>query len=95
MSLRALVLLACAALVLGAPQQSDSTCTDFCEDPVLGLGHYVCCYHEGKCPSRQFCPHHIGAKVGPTICEFDYQCSKTEKCCYDVCLKHKTCKRVV
>ncbi|XP_033348247.1 uncharacterized protein LOC117232746 [Bombus vosnesenskii] len=28
----------------------------------------------------------------PTSCHGDEDCDKWEKCCYDVCLEHKTCK---
>ncbi|XP_071515447.1 uncharacterized protein [Panulirus ornatus] len=95
MNLRALVLLACAAMVLGAPQKSDSSCVLFCEDPVIGFGHYVCCdQNPGSCPPvRKECPRNkLQSESAPTICVYDPECPRTQKCCQDVCLGHKTCK---
>ncbi|CAK9800838.1 hypothetical protein ANTQUA_LOCUS2593 [Anthophora quadrimaculata] len=43
-------------------------------------------------PSRTYCPRSYDWYSPPTSCSGDEDCNGREKCCYDVCLEHKTCK---
>lgn len=50
---------------------------------------------EKECPPlRPNCPRTYGWYKPPSFCDSDHDCDKWEKCCYDVCLDHKTCKDV-
>lgn len=41
-------------------------------------------------PLRPHCPRTY--EWPPELCHSDDECDKGQKCCYDVCLEHKTCK---
>lgn len=43
-------------------------------------------------PLRAECPRNYEWYKPPEFCESDHECNESEKCCYDVCLDHKTCK---
>lgn len=43
-------------------------------------------------PLRAHCPRTYDWYKPPVFCESDDHCNDWEKCCYDVCLEHKTCK---
>ncbi|XP_076645012.1 uncharacterized protein LOC143354639 [Halictus rubicundus] len=43
-------------------------------------------------PLRTHCPRTYDWYTPPNSCDSDSDCGKSEKCCYDVCLEHKTCK---
>ncbi|KAL2742563.1 crustin 4 [Vespula maculifrons] len=43
-------------------------------------------------PLRSHCPRSYDWYDLPMLCDDDDQCQNKEKCCYDVCLEHKTCK---
>ncbi|XP_017763042.1 PREDICTED: uncharacterized protein LOC108552872 [Eufriesea mexicana] len=46
-------------------------------------------------PLRIHCPRtYDWYSPSPTSCDDDEDCDKKEKCCYDVCLEHKTCKHI-
>lgn len=44
-------------------------------------------------PMRTYCPRMYEWYKPPKFCDSDSECEKEEKCCYDVCLEHKTCKK--
>ncbi|XP_076040367.1 uncharacterized protein LOC143024884 [Oratosquilla oratoria] len=74
-----------------APGIPIQDCKFYCKNPLTKL--YDCCDHikPGKCPpKRPECPHYKFA--GPTRCYIDTDCAGRDKCCYDVCLRHNTCK---
>lgn len=49
---------------------------------------------EKHCPPlRTHCPRTHDWYMPPISCDADADCDKGEKCCYDVCLEHKTCKQ--
>jgi hypothetical protein len=51
---------------------------------------------EGTCPEiRPFCPRSNDWEQPPIRCDTDNECYHMQKCCYDVCLDHKTCKSAV
>ncbi|CAL1673474.1 unnamed protein product [Lasius platythorax] len=43
-------------------------------------------------PLRPQCPRMYEWYKPPKYCDSDHECEEGEKCCYDVCLEHKTCK---
>ncbi|XP_032666245.1 uncharacterized protein LOC116841893 [Odontomachus brunneus] len=43
-------------------------------------------------PLRTHCPRTYDWYKPPALCESNDDCNDWEKCCYDVCLEHKTCK---
>ncbi|RLU25224.1 hypothetical protein DMN91_003317 [Ooceraea biroi] len=43
-------------------------------------------------PLRPHCPRSYEWYRSPELCHSDHECHEWEKCCYDVCLEHKTCK---
>ncbi|KAF0289357.1 hypothetical protein FJT64_012411 [Amphibalanus amphitrite] len=43
-------------------------------------------------PSPAVCTRVYSAFGAPTECYSDSECSTVDLCCYDVCLRHKTCK---
>jgi len=43
-------------------------------------------------PLRAQCPRTYEWYRPPELCHSDDECHEWEKCCYDVCLEHKTCK---
>lgn len=44
-------------------------------------------------PLRSHCPRSYDWYDMPTFCDDDEDCHhSSDKCCYDVCLEHKTCK---
>lgn len=43
-------------------------------------------------PLRAHCPRAYEWYKPPKHCDSDHECDEGEKCCYDVCLEHKTCK---
>ena len=43
-------------------------------------------------PLRAHCPRTYKWYKPPKHCDSDHECDEEEKCCYDVCLEHKTCK---
>ncbi|KAI4496994.1 hypothetical protein M0802_007942 [Mischocyttarus mexicanus] len=46
-----------------------------------------------RCPPlRSHCSRSYDWYDAPMLCDDDDQCLSKEKCCYDVCLEHKTCK---
>jgi len=48
---------------------------------------------EKQCPPlRPHCPRTYEWYKPPKFCDSDHECEEWEKCCYDVCLEHKTCK---
>lgn len=50
---------------------------------------------EKHCPPvRAHCPRSYEWYKPPEFCESNHECNELEKCCYDVCLDHKTCKEV-
>ncbi|KAJ8679252.1 hypothetical protein QAD02_015039 [Eretmocerus hayati] len=50
----------------------------------------------GGCPKiRPSCPRGSSWLKPPASCGEDGDCSSGEKCCFDVCLDHKTCKPAV
>lgn len=68
-------------------------CKNWCKAPS---GRYECCddLKPGQCPPvRPTCPS-VRSDLPPTPCTNDAYCPGTDKCCYDVCLEHRTCKPV-
>ncbi|XP_069676366.1 uncharacterized protein [Periplaneta americana] len=64
---------------------------------------YYCCdaqVKSGNCPPiRPMCPGPVGGSPpggrsyeAPPVCNSDYNCAGSDKCCYDQCLMHYTCK---
>ncbi|KAL0107044.1 hypothetical protein PUN28_015536 [Cardiocondyla obscurior] len=43
-------------------------------------------------PLRAQCPRSHEWYKPPKHCDADHECEENEKCCFDVCLEHKTCK---
>ncbi|KAL6254337.1 hypothetical protein P5V15_014386 [Pogonomyrmex californicus] len=43
-------------------------------------------------PLRAYCPRIYEWYKPPDPCNDDHECEEWQKCCYDVCLEHKTCK---
>ncbi|CAL4171739.1 unnamed protein product [Meganyctiphanes norvegica] len=82
-----------------------SGCRYFCQTPQR---QYYCCEQPGQslggggggfnsvkpgqCPPvRPQCPPTRGFRP-PSQCSSDSRCPGREKCCYDTCLRHQTCK---
>lgn len=67
----------------------------FIGSPIgLWHGHHQ---HEStpkkKCPPlRSTCSRSLDWYGPPNLCNSDEDCGSWDKCCYDVCLEHKTCK---
>nr|CCE46014.1 putative crustin-like antimicrobial peptide [Nephrops norvegicus] len=56
--------------------------------------------HPGRCVAHTFCarskvPGQQDYPLAPVRCGHDDYCPYHEKCCYDACLKHHTCKGVI
>jgi len=77
-------------------------CRYWCKTPQ---NQYYCCENPnqqtggnvgtkpGSCPAvRPSCPP---TRVRPRPCSNDYSCPGSDKCCYDTCLQHHTCKPIV
>ncbi|KAK4314666.1 hypothetical protein Pmani_014050 [Petrolisthes manimaculis] len=75
-------------------------CRYTCKDPE---GKVYCCRFgddeiitptgpkPGSCPPvRQKCPER--GFFDPSVCSHDSICPGSQKCCYDRCLEHHTCK---
>ncbi|XP_071552780.1 uncharacterized protein [Panulirus ornatus] len=80
---------------------SSGSCRYWCRTPTR---QYYCCeggdepsshptVKPGRCPPvRPQCPR-VGVSFRPpTTCSHDSKCPGSEKCCYDTCLGHHTCK---
>merc|ERR1711915_102296 len=63
-----------------------------CEQPGQSLGGGGFGQKPGQCPPvRPQCPPTRGFRP-PSVCQSDNRCPGREKCCYDTCLGHRTCK---
>lgn len=52
--------------------------------------------HVKKCPPvRYSCPRSNDWYDAPIPCYTDDECFSSAKCCFDICLNHKTCKPAV
>lgn len=91
---------ALACLALAKPAQD---CTYWCKNPE---GFPYCCQkgvnkdpvrlNSGICPPQGPTCYTTFSGPKPLICAQDGQCkSQTEKCCYDTCLHHPTCKPII
>ncbi|KAJ9595198.1 hypothetical protein L9F63_013507 [Diploptera punctata] len=84
------------------------TCRIWCQVPSFYPWEavtYYCCDSQvkpGSCPPlRLMCTETLGipesvgnGETQPPICQHDNQCAGDDKCCYDQCLLHCTCKPV-
>ena len=78
--------------------KSVGSCKSWC---LTSSNKYFCCTRPmkatvrmkpGKCPpSKFFCP--TVTSPSSNSCSDDYTCGGGSKCCYDNCLKHKTCMK--
>jgi hypothetical protein len=84
---------------------TQTPCRLWCQLPCIypwQTPQYYCCDMHvklGRCPPvRAVCPEsnppfETGSiSLHPVVCQSDSQCSGTDKCCYDRCLLHYTCK---
>ncbi|KAK3880310.1 hypothetical protein Pcinc_015199 [Petrolisthes cinctipes] len=91
------VLVSVVAMSEAKPQAG---CRYTCKDPQ---GKVYCCRFgddeiitptgpkPGTCPPiRPVCPERV--HFDPSVCSHDSICPGTQKCCYDTCLEHHTCK---
>ncbi|XP_037791856.1 uncharacterized protein LOC119587161 isoform X2 [Penaeus monodon] len=70
-------------------------CSRYC--PGSRPGSYICCVpshpNEPRCPEvRPTCNDPYYYSGPPQRCESSHECMPSSLCCYDTCLKHKTCK---
>jgi len=86
----------------GYPQGGSSSCRYWCRSPQ---NQYYCCEgqnqqigggqvgtKQGFCPPvRPSCPP-TRIHGPPRQCSNDYACTGVDKCCFDTCLQHHTCK---
>nr|QOL09952.1 type Ib crustin cruIb-1 [Penaeus vannamei] len=87
-------------IVLALLVAASSACRYYCK--TLSDETYCCDggkdynppeYHDGNCPKvRSFCPRIEGGSRRPDVCPHDGACQPYEKCCFDTCLDHHTCK---
>jgi len=80
---------------------SSGSCRYWCRTPQ---GQSYCCesgqdlpslpsVKPGQCPPvRPQCPPTRAGFRPPTQCSNDSRCPSAEKCCFDTCLQHHTCK---
>nr|QOL09964.1 type IIa crustin cruIIa-10 [Penaeus vannamei] len=62
-----------------------------CEGGGSNNGHYPV-VKPGRCPPvRPQCPP-VRTFRPPSTCSSDSSCGGSDKCCYDTCLRHHTCK---
>ncbi|KAG7156563.1 whey acidic protein-like isoform X2 [Homarus americanus] len=67
-----------------------SYCCEENSDPQISLSTRV---KSGRCPPvRHQCPPVRSFAIRPTQCSDDSRCPGRDKCCYDTCLQHHTCK---
>nr|XP_045614707.1 uncharacterized protein LOC123768291 isoform X2 [Procambarus clarkii] len=90
--------------VFGGPERPDG-CNYYCRKPAgPNKGENYCCgpeglpikreqHHRGSCaPPLKQCTGRFAAFAKPRLCPHDGHCSRDEKCCFDTCLDHHTCK---
>ncbi|KAK4304946.1 hypothetical protein Pmani_023135 [Petrolisthes manimaculis] len=66
-----------------------------CENNNEAVAHYPS-VKPGRCPAvRPQCPPVRSGFRPPATCSSDSKCSGSEKCCFDTCLQHHTCKQPV
>jgi len=85
----------------GGAHGSHGSCRYWCRTPQ---GQSYCCEHDdevavlptvkpGQCPPvRPQCPPTRLGFRPPQQCSNDSRCPGVEKCCFDTCLQHHTCK---
>ncbi|PSN37315.1 hypothetical protein C0J52_21032 [Blattella germanica] len=94
-------------LVIGIKsQKTQAPCRTWCMMPYVYSWEqlrYYCCDNQvkdGNCPPiRSMCPvitalssRRTTTHLSPVVCQNDGNCAGTDKCCYDVCIMHYTCK---
>jgi len=100
----ALMVLVAVAGAIAAPSFNEG-CSRWCRTPS---DEVYCCHEgaideydnqpfkrQGRCPRpRPSCVNAFNFG-SPQVCSDDSECGFKQKCCYDTCLEHHTCKPVV
>nr|CAH10349.1 putative Carcinin-like antibacterial protein [Homarus gammarus] len=106
--LRLLVVMTVVTVALGTSILPHTpSCVFWCNFPDgVNAGASYCCInsnhriventspepHAGRCAKHVFCARGDFTPPAPIRCGHDDYCPYHEKCCYDACLKHHTCK---
>ncbi|XP_042235531.1 uncharacterized protein LOC121875164 [Homarus americanus] len=106
--LRLLVVMTVVTVALGSSIIPNTpSCVFWCNYPNdVNAGASYCCINSnnniientnpagnpGRCVKHSFCARIERKPLTPIRCGHDDYCPNNEKCCYDACLGHHTCK---